>query len=89
MFLTIKIFCRHPEIINPEIKKVLWENPEDVQYSGLLKVQVLPPRNLYLPVLPMRLEERLLFCLCYKCAIDLKEHNFIKSKIFISNFHFM
>ncbi|KAH7697592.1 hypothetical protein AAVH_35324, partial [Aphelenchoides avenae] len=46
-----------------------WDNP----YNGLLKVKVLPPWDLFLPVLPMKFDERLLFPLCRSCAIEYKD----------------
>ena len=43
---------------------------EDIPASvnGLLKCKVLPPRALYLPVLPFRCRNKLLFPLCRTCA---------------------
>ena len=35
---------------------------------GLIKCKILPPRNLYFPVLPFRHEGKLLFPLCKSCA---------------------
>ena len=35
---------------------------------GLVKCRILPPRNLYFPVLPIRYEKKLLFPLCYTCV---------------------
>ena len=35
---------------------------------GLIKCKILPPRNLYFPVLPMRSDGKLLFPLCYTCS---------------------
>ena len=37
-------------------------------YFGAWKVKVLPPRNLYHPVLPVRCNDKLMFPLCHKCA---------------------
>jgi hypothetical protein len=36
--------------------------------KGLVRCTVLPPRDLYHPVLPYRCNGRLLFCLCRTCA---------------------
>uniref|UniRef100_A0A914MNX3 DNA-directed DNA polymerase n=3 Tax=Meloidogyne TaxID=189290 RepID=A0A914MNX3_MELIC len=60
----------HPKvhIIN---KKVNWTSPNDNTYNlAILKVFVIPPRTIDVPVLPMKLENdaRLLFPLCAKCA---------------------
>ena len=54
----------HPVIIN---------NPEEIDhtlesYHGLVKLKILPPRGLYIPVLPVRCGWKLLFTLCGKCA---------------------
>ena len=35
---------------------------------GLVKCRILPPRNLYFPVLPICYERKLLFPLCYTCV---------------------
>jgi hypothetical protein len=42
------------------------------KYFGIIKCKVLPPRGLYIPVLPVNIDGKLLFPLCYKCA---KEKN--------------
>ena len=36
-------------------------------YQGLIKCKVLPPQNLFHPVLPMHRDEKLVFSLCYTC----------------------
>ena len=33
-------------------------------------MRILPPRSLYHPVLPARIDEKLLFALCYTCAVQ-------------------
>ena len=38
------------------------------QYFGLIQCQVLPPRELYHPVLPYRHDDKLLFPLCARCV---------------------
>ena len=68
----------HPDLICPDEKNVEWTKPEDMIYNGkelkgLLKVCVIPPRDLYFPVLPLRGDNgRLLFLLCHVCA---REYN--------------
>ncbi|KAE9522228.1 hypothetical protein AGLY_017373 [Aphis glycines] len=57
----------HPKkIFNPKVY--------DKNWFGLIKCKILPPRNLYHPVLPVKIRmkksEKLLFPLCYKCAVD-------------------
>lgn len=56
----------HPEILlNDKLQGVTVFNTE-----GLFKVLVLPPRNLYHPVLPIKMHQKLMFILCYTCAKD-------------------
>jgi hypothetical protein len=51
----------HPEIITENFD-------ENKKYFGLRKCKVLPPRALYCPVLPLKINGKLLFTLCLKCA---------------------
>jgi hypothetical protein len=41
-----------------------------LQKDGLMKFSILPPRQLYHPVLPFRCNNRLLFCISRSCAIQ-------------------
>jgi hypothetical protein len=62
---------RVPEIIRPDDAVVDWTLPEQILHDGLYKVRVIPPKGLFLPVLPMRVNKedpRLMFMLCHKCA---------------------
>ena len=63
-----KFPIHHPEIIT--------DNFEDIsKYYGLIKCKVLPPSDLYMPVLPTRLtNNKLVFALCNTCA-----NNFLKT----------
>ena len=48
-------------------------NPPDqniVHYFGIAKADVLAPEKLLHPVLPVKLNEKLLFPLCVRCAED-------------------
>ena len=38
------------------------------KFEGLVKCEVLPPRGLYLPLLPSHINKKLMFVLCRKCA---------------------
>ena len=60
----------HPEVKRFKNHRVNWTLPSHNPYKGVLKVLVVPPRGLDVPVLPVRFDERLLFPLCKKCAID-------------------
>ena len=39
-----------------------------VLYFGIAKVKVLPPKQLYIPVLPVKMHGKLIFPLCNRCA---------------------
>ena len=60
----------HPKVHHCEWKEgaVHWTKPEDVTINGLIKCIVSPPKRLFLPVLPFRDDNRLLFPLCRTCA---------------------
>ena len=61
--LSSKIYpVKHPELITYNFDYTL------KSYFGFIKCKVLPPRGLYLPVLPMKINKKLLFPLCYACA---------------------
>ena len=47
-----------------------WTKPEDCSIKGLLKVRVVPPDNLTIPVMPIKDDNRLLFPLCRTCAVQ-------------------
>lgn len=55
----------HPTIITEDCGGV--EN-----YFGLIHCRVIPPRGLYLPVLPYRCQNKLMFPLCRMCAENLQ-----------------
>ena len=58
----------HPQIIvNPPDQNI--DN-----YFGIAKVDVLAPEKLLHPVLPVKLNEKLLFPLCVRCVEDQAEH---------------
>lgn len=59
----IKIFTRH----------VNWTQSSDNPFKGLLKIVVLPPTDLFIPVIPAKFDDRLLFPLCRTCAITLRK----------------
>ena len=53
---TGKIPIGHPEIITEGFT-------DTQQYEGLIKCKILPPRGLYIPVLPVKMNNKLLFTL--------------------------
>ena len=44
------------------------------KYCGLIKCKVLPPTNLYHPVLPQKCSQKLMFSLCRSCAEKTDPH---------------
>ena len=58
---TGKIPIGHLEIVT--------EGFTDIQqYEGLIKCKIFPPRGLYIPVLPVKMNNKLLFTLCRTCS---------------------
>ena len=58
-------YCRYP-IGHPTI---ITENFDDVsKYFGFIMCKILPPKKLYFPVLPARINGKLLFTLCSACG---------------------
>ena len=53
---------------HPEIIPVNFSSIDD--YFCLVKCKIFPPRNLVIPVLPARFNEKLIFSLCSKCAVE-------------------
>lgn len=58
---TGKVPVGHPQIITENFKDIS-------QYEGLVKCKVLPPKGLYIPVLPMKGNNKLMFSLCRTCT---------------------
>ena len=52
----------HPQIIK-EFNNTIIDD-----YNGLIYCVVLPPTNLFIPILPIRINGKLFFPLCYSCA---------------------
>ena len=60
----------HPTVyVGEECQEITGPSKTDLtRVQGLIKCCILPPRNLYHPVLPMRTNEKLLFTLCQACT---------------------
>jgi len=43
------------------------------EYFGIAKVRVIPPFNLFIPVLPLRINKKLVFTLCRTCASNMTQ----------------
>lgn len=52
----------HPELIEEDFDETL------ESYFGFVKLIILPPQNLYLPVLPVQVNGKMIFPLCLTCA---------------------
>ena len=53
---------------------VITENFSNKKYFGLIKCKIIPPRKLYHPVLPAKINNKLKFPLCAKCAAINQKH---------------
>ena len=54
----------HPEILTREQIQ-----PKDIRsYHGLIKCKVLPPQDVWMPVLPLHCQNKMVFTLCRTCA---------------------
>lgn len=62
----------HPEIIVADFKDLK-------HYFGIAKIKILPPRSLYHPVLPLKINDKLTFALCRKCADRQSQDNCVCS----------
>ena len=51
------------------------QNSDLSRVEGLVKCKVLPPRNLLLPVLPVKMHGRLIFGLCRTCCEELRQND--------------
>ena len=65
----------HPEIYTPETGF-----PTSIDsLTGFIKLVILPPKQLFFPVLPIKINEKLYFGLCYTCMLtrnsDSCQHN--------------
>jgi len=50
-------------------------DPNISVYEGFIFCKVLPPNDLYFAVLPVRMRNKLIFPLCFKCALDQNNEN--------------
>ncbi|XP_015600909.1 uncharacterized protein LOC107270419, partial [Cephus cinctus] len=65
----------HPVVyIDEECKQVIGDDNDISKVEGLIKCTVLPPRNLYHPVLPVRMYGKLMFALCRSCCDALNQN---------------
>ncbi|GBL98846.1 hypothetical protein AVEN_57575-1 [Araneus ventricosus] len=71
LYPWVNKYCKypvgHPEIITDDFGSI-------DEYFGLAMCKVLPPRGLYLPVLPIRCKGKLMFPLCNTCVESLNQN---------------
>lgn len=67
LYPYVQKYCSFP-IGHPEIITENFESFEN--YYGIVCCTILPPQNLYFPVLPIRINGKLIFPLCFVCARD-------------------
>uniref|UniRef100_A0A914KQ08 DNA-directed DNA polymerase n=1 Tax=Meloidogyne incognita TaxID=6306 RepID=A0A914KQ08_MELIC len=62
----------HPKviIISRKDQNVNWLSSSQIPVNGILKVFLIPPDQVDVPVMPVKFDERLLFPLCRKCSMD-------------------
>lgn len=57
----------------------------DATHEGFIFARFIPPDNIYCPVLPVRVRQKLIFPLCYTCARDMQttrcKHTLIERSI--------
>ena len=58
----------HPEPVEVHNEPVNWTSSAHNPYKGIIKCLVVPPTDLRIPVLPMKLPGKLAFPLCRTCA---------------------
>ena len=60
----------HPTILlTPSLEKL-----QRGEYFGVAKARILPPRGLFHPILPAKINNKLMFPLCYTCAVTTSSH---------------
>ena len=65
LYPSVQKYGRFP-ISNP---RIITDNFKSIEnYFGIAKIKILPPRNLYHPVLPYRVNKKLHFPLCHTCV---------------------
>jgi len=67
LYPYVQKYCEYP-IGHP---KIITENFDRIEnYFGIIKCVVLPPKKLYLPILPAKINNKLIFSLCRTCAFE-------------------
>lgn len=64
-------------------KPLINNETNQLNYFGLIYATILPPRDLFLPILPARLNSKLMFVLCAQCGLEAK--HFIRFCQYVNN----
>lgn len=67
----------HPEIFigKRECEEFLGSISNIDKVEGLIKCTILPPRNMFIPILPVKMNGKLMFPLCYSCCSSLEQND--------------
>jgi len=77
LYPYVQKYCKFP-VGHPKIITKDFGNP--LEYFGLIKCRIHPPRGLYIPVLPCKLNNKLVFALCRTCAETLQQEKCTHSR---------
>ncbi|CAF0964145.1 unnamed protein product [Brachionus calyciflorus] len=61
LYPAVQKYCRYPNIVTENLGNIR-------NYFGIITCKVLPPIKLFFPVLPARINNKLVFTLCQACA---------------------
>lgn len=71
-----KMAVMHPQILlGEDISNVVGPNFDLTNVEGLIVCKILPPRDLFLPVLPVKMHQKLMFALCRTCLENLEQRD--------------
>jgi len=68
-----KVPLGHPQMITEKFRSI-------DTYKRLIKCKILPPKGIYIPILPYRANGKLLFPLCRTCARHRKHVTMMRRK---------
>jgi G:T-mismatch repair DNA endonuclease (very short patch repair protein) len=69
LYPTVNYYDEYPVGHHTVINKPSIDAVKNKEYFGLIQCKILPPSKLYHPVLPVKMNGKLLFPLCHRCAI--------------------
>lgn len=68
LYPYVNKYCLYPIGLPEKIRSGNINKTDIGMYFGVAKVDILPPRGLFIPVLPYRVSKKLLFTLCHTCS---------------------